>query len=173
MQLIYVKAITLLELIITILIVAILVTIGLPHFNHMRAKQESQSVIQLIKQSLQFAKQQAALSRTRIVICPSNSATQCNNNQWSQGFIIFTDANENNQVDHNEMIYVTHRLNLKYGELRWQGALNRPNVFFNAQQGLPNGSNGSFYYCSHQYIYHKRIILSRMGQVRYEEPNQC
>ena len=107
------------------------------------------------------------------MICSSNNGTQCHNNQWSQGFIIFTDRNENNLVDHNEHVYVYHILNLKYGELRWQGALARQNVFFNAQQGLPNGSNGSFFYCSHQYSYHKRIFLSRMGQARHEELTQC
>ena len=169
----YVKAVTLFELIVCILIISICATIALPHFQDMLARQESQKIRQTLMQSFQYAKTQANLFRSRMVICASSSGSTCNNNQWSDGFIIFNDQNENNQVDSDEQIHTYQNLGLKYGTLAWRGALSRSNVFFNAQQGLPNGSNGSFYYCSIRSQPHQRVILSNMGQARVETVSEC
>jgi type IV fimbrial biogenesis protein FimT len=169
----YVKGITLFELISTLSIVSILSMFAIPHFHNMLEQQERQKVIFIIKQSFQYAKTEALLNRRRIVICASIDGKQCNDDQWSSGFIIFSDQNTDNQVNTDETIYVHQVLDLKYGELKWQGALSRKNVFFNAQQGLPNGSNGSFYYCSTRVSEHQRIVLSRMGHSRHETSNNC
>lgn len=169
----YVKAITLLELIVCVSIVGIIASIALPHFHSMMARQESQRIKQYLQQSFQYSKTQARLYRSRVVMCASLNGTECQNNRWSDGFIIFNDQNQNNQVNDTEEVLVHQRLDLKYGALRWNGALSRPNVFFNAEQGLPNGSNGSFYYCSHYLSQHERIILNNMGHSRTERITNC
>lgn len=169
----YVKAITLLELIVCVSIIAIISSIALPHFHDMMARQESQKIKQNLQQSFQYSKNHARIYRSRIVICASSNGSECHNNRWSDGFIIFNDQNQNNQVNGTEQVLLHQNLNLKYGTLRWNGALNRPNVFFNAEQGLPNGSNGSFYYCSNYLSTHYRVILSNMGQSRIETITTC
>lgn len=168
-----VKAITLFELIVCVSIVAIVSSMALPHFHNMLARQESQKIKQYLQQSFQYSKNQARIYRSRIVICASSNGTECQNNRWSDGFIIFNDQNQNNQVNDTEQVLAHQDLNLKYGTLSWNGALNRTNVFFNAEQGLPNGSNGSFYYCSTYLSQHQRIILSNMGQSRTEPTTTC
>ena len=169
----YVKGITFFELIICLSIIAIAVNLGLPHLHNLLARQESAKIKQIITQNFHFAKAQASMLRSRIVICASLNGLQCHSDEWNTGFIVFNDLNENNQVNNNEQIYVHQELALQYGSLVWRGALARSNVFFNAEQGLPNGSNGSFYYCSTRSQPHHRIILSNMGHARSETSDSC
>lgn len=169
----YVKGITLFELVITMTIIAIIASLAIPSFHNMMARQESQKTIHLLRHIIQYSKTQALINRSRVIICSSKDGMQCHNHEWAKGILVINDKNENNQVDANETIYTYQTLHLKYGTLVWRGALNRNNVFFNAQQGLPNGSNGSFYYCNPTTQQHHRIVLSKMGHSRVETTQDC
>src|SRR5690606_31812126 len=97
---------------------------------------------------------------TNVVICPSPNKVNCQANHWNSGFIVFLDTNKNRQADTGEKIISTESTELKYGNLDWKGTLSIPSLTFQAENGLPNGSNGSFYYC---YIYqqpHYKIVLN-------------
>ena len=87
-------------------------------------------------------------------------------------FIIFIDHNRNRSLDSGESIVLTEKTRQKYGNLEWKGALSLPSLRFNAQQALPLGSNGSFYYCS-GFTPNQRIFLSNRGFLRIEFPNSC
>ena len=92
---------------------------------------------------------------------------------WNSGFIVFLDVNKNRQVDTEEKIIDPQSTELKYGNLVWRGTLSIPSLTFQASNGLPNGSNGSFYYCSTYQPTHYKILLSRMGHTRIENPLTC
>ena len=168
-----VKAITFLELIIVVIIMAILTMIALPSYHRFMAKREYQTVLKETKAAIQRSKSQSRIYKTNTVICPSATGTSCQNNHWSSGFIIFQDRNKNRQVNTNETIFTHTELNLKYGQLRWNGTLAIPSVSFNATDGLPIGSNGSFYYCQINTKDNFRLILSKMGHDRLEFPTSC
>ena len=164
---------TLIELIITIAIVAIITTLALPHFHEIMAKQETIKTSHKLISSIQLAKSHATLQHSNVVICPSQDKLNCQINHWNSGFIVFLDSNKNRQVNASERIILTESTDLKYGNLNWRGTLSIPSLTFQAANGLPIGSNGSFYYCStHQQSPHK-IILSNMGHVRIENSSTC
>ena len=173
MNKIYVKAITLIELIITLAVLAILSIIALPHYHNLMAKRELNHVSQILRQAIQTSKSWARLHQSNMVICPSSSGQQCQTGEWNQGFIIFKDSDRDRQLDNNESIFNYTQLNLKYGDLTWRGTLSIPSLTFNAAQGLPIGSNGSFYYCAKTSNNHLRLVLSKMGHERTESPKTC
>ena len=167
------KGFTLFELMITISIIMIICTIALPHFHQYMASQERSKTLNTLRNSIQAAKNMANLQRQNITICPSQDLVQCQNHQWNSGFIVFIDNNKNRRVDTSETIIQTEQQQLKYGNLDWRGTLSLPSLSFKAENGLPLGSNGTFYYCSIQSQDHFKLVMSKMGQIRTELINTC
>lgn len=167
-----IKGFTLIELMVTIAILAIVSTLALPYFHDIMAKQEIKNTTHRLLLSMQMAKTHAATQHNNVVICPSADGLNCQAGSWNTGFIGFVDINKNRQVDLNEKIIFTQVINLKYGNLDWRG-FGTLGLTFQALNGLPNGSNGSFYYCSSHQQPHSKIVLSRMGHVRIEHPANC
>lgn len=164
---------SLIELIAVILIIAILAVFAVPSFQQYMAKQEVMQTMAKLGHANQSAKNSALLHHANIVICPSSSLSQCQSSQWSRGFIVFIDLNKNRTVDAGEKILQTERLDLQYGTLDWKGTLSIPSLTFQAATGLPNGSNGGFYYCSLTDQPHQKLNLSRMGHLRLEKISAC
>jgi type IV fimbrial biogenesis protein FimT len=164
---------TLVELIVTAAVLAIIATIALPAFQHYMAEQEVKATVSKLILANRSAKNSAALHHANVVICPSAGLAQCEPAKWSSGFIVFTDTNKNRQVDAGESILQTEALGLQYGTLDWKGGLSLPSLTFQALSGLPIGSNGSFYYCSFTDVPNQKIIMSKMGHMRIENPSSC
>lgn len=164
---------TLIELIVTIAVIAIIASLAMPYYHRFMAEAEAKNITRLLEFHIQKAKSSAAVYRTNVVICSSPDLSSCQSNQWNQGFLVFVDYNKNRQVDTNEPVLSQHQDPLKYGALSWQGTLNSSSVTFQGDSGLPRGSNGSFYYCAHQIAQHQKLVLSMMGQTRVEQPTTC
>ncbi|OTG75153.1 fimbrial biogenesis protein FimT [Acinetobacter sp. ANC 4169] len=164
---------TLVELIVTLAIFAILATIAIPYFQEIKAKQEVNAITNKLISTIQLAKSQASIYHSNVVICPSQNKMNCQTNQWTAGLLIFLDSNKNRQIDTGEKIIYTESTNLKYGHLDWRGTLNVPSLTFQAENGLPIGSNGSFYYCSIVSDHHQKLVLSAMGHMRIENLSIC
>ncbi|PJG43146.1 fimbrial biogenesis protein FimT [Acinetobacter tandoii] len=166
-------AFTLVELAITVLVLSILITLALPYYHQLKANQERSLVFRLISDNIQLAKQQAVINHSNVVICSTQDQKNCKDSMWNQGFIVFLDTNQNRKIDNNELLISTESTNLKYGNLNWRGTLQLTSLNFKAEHGLPIGSNGSFYYCSISTVAHIRIIMSKMGHLRTENPTNC
>ena len=163
---------SLVELIICIAIMAIIASLAVPYFQNHLAQQEAKNSQALLRQSIKIARQSASLHHSNVVICPSQNQISCSANSWNHGFMIFIDHNRNRKLDDNEPLLESHALALKYGQLTWKGTLNFSSLSFQAHDGLPIGSNGSFYYCStHQH--HYRLVMSKMSNIRLEYPQNC
>lgn len=169
------QAFTLLELIITITILAIISMIAIPSFNSFRERQELAQLFPLIQQNVNLARNIAQISHNRIIICSSGTMKQCENNQWNKGILIFTDLNSNKKIDSNEMVHQSIQTHFKYGDVKWNGGATSPNVVtFQGDSGLPLGSQGNFSYCSLNNSKNNRYIpLSYMGHIRVENSGKC
>lgn len=167
------KGFTLFELILTLAILAIICALALPYFHQHMAARERSKVLNTLMNNIRNAKNTANLQRQNITICSSQDRSQCQNNQWNAGFIVFIDNNKNRRIDANELIIHSEQQPLKYGNLDWRGALGMPSLSFKAENGLPLGSNGTFYYCSLQSPEHFKLVMSKMGQLRVEQLKTC
>ena len=93
---------TLVELIVTAAVLAIIAAIALPAFQHYMAEQEVQSTVAKLIMANRSARNLALLHHANVVICPSEGLAQCEPAKWSRGFIVFADLNKNRQADAGE-----------------------------------------------------------------------
>ncbi len=87
---------TLYELMITLLIVGVILTIGIPNLSEYTRNSRITSTANDLHASFMMARSEAARAKTNITICASsNSMTAAANCQgtWDQGFIVFVDDN--------------------------------------------------------------------------------
>jgi type IV fimbrial biogenesis protein FimT len=91
---------TMTELVMTMAIVAILAAIGVPSFKYVTASNRIASEINGLLGDMQFARSQAVKEGQSVTVCVSTNGTSCTGGSaWQNGWIVFLDANFNQQVD--------------------------------------------------------------------------
>lgn len=96
---------TLLELIVTVTVLAVLLGVGIPSFNSTIASSQLTSQANRILTALNAARMEAVKRNTQAIICTSANGTACNGTSWASGWLIFMDANKNETLDDGEPIF--------------------------------------------------------------------
>jgi type IV fimbrial biogenesis protein FimT len=87
------RGFTLVELLVTIAVVAILSAIALPSFTHMIQRNEVSSASNRLLADLGYARSEAATRGTYVSVCPSDDGTSCADGAaWESGWIVYTYA---------------------------------------------------------------------------------
>jgi type IV fimbrial biogenesis protein FimT len=92
---------TLTELMIALLIGAILMTIGIPSYRYITYSSRVSSEVNGLLGDLQWARSEAIREGQTVTVCPADAAqAQCvtNSNTWQNGWIIFSDINNDAKV---------------------------------------------------------------------------
>lgn len=87
---------TLYELMITLLIVGIVLTVGIPNLTEFTSNSRISTAANDIHAAFQIARSEAARSKANVTICASNNSTDDDadcQGTWEEGFIVFLDLN--------------------------------------------------------------------------------
>ena len=87
---------TLYELLITMLVIGVILTVGIPNFSEFTQNSRLTSTSNDLLSSFQLARSEAARSKSNITICASNNSLDANANcggTFNDGWIIFVDLN--------------------------------------------------------------------------------
>lgn len=152
---------TLVELIITLAVSAILLAVALPSFTSLYAYIRADSNIRKIQQSIQLARNHAITYGIRVTVCPIVSQ-RCSTN-WHENISVFTDTGESKLLDGNDQLIQS------VGPFHQQDVIdfNRAAIKFQPD-GLAAGSNGTFKYCADAAFdsHAKAIVINRSGRAR-------
>jgi type IV fimbrial biogenesis protein FimT len=87
---------TLAELMITIVIAAILVSLAIPSFTTMIRNNRTTTQINTLLTDLNLARSEASKRGARVSVCSSTNLTSCaGNTNWATGWIVFIDQDNN------------------------------------------------------------------------------
>jgi len=96
---------TLIELLVTITVASILMGIAIPSFNSIIQSNRLTTRANELVSALNFARSEAIKRNLRISLCKSSAGIVCTtSNDWSQGWIIFTDDNNNSIYDSTDTL---------------------------------------------------------------------
>ena len=90
---------TLIELMVTIALTAIILTQAVPSFNALVQNNRLISEKNEFISALNLARSEALKRGVRVTVCASDDQTTCNTNKWEKGWIIFSDRNANVALD--------------------------------------------------------------------------
>lgn len=156
------KGFTLLELMVTISIAGILMSIAIPNFSSLLKNNRLITQNNNLLTALSLGKNEALKRGLAVTLCKRNSAgNDCNTGaSWTDGWLLYSDQNGDSTMDTNEIIRVYEPLatgiSLSY-------ALNQ--ATFN-NLGFSPGSNGTFMFCDDRGTSFARgLIIANTGQI--------
>ena len=160
---------SLLELLLTVALAAMLLTLGLPELSRLVARQKQSVEINALFHAVHLARKESIVRRRVVSLCPTLDAQSCTpGRDWSGGFLMFenTDRDEPPRVDPGEPILQRHRAS---GALRV--AANRHGFTFRAV--FKRATNGTIVVCDRaSRIRPKALVVSYTGRPRvaFETP---
>lgn len=94
---------TLIELMVTLAVAAILLSTAAPSFVTLIDNNRATSTANELLASLQFARSEAVKRAADVALCPSGDGTQCiEGTDWHDGWIVFADVNGDENRDAGE-----------------------------------------------------------------------
>jgi type IV fimbrial biogenesis protein FimT len=154
---------TLVELMITLAVIAITLSMGVPSFQEMAQGNRMTSQLNELVTDLNLARSEAIKRGRTVTFCKRNSGgTACDNAAaWATGWIVFADTDGDGTVDAGEEILRVHDALTGMDKLKF--ANNR--VTYNAS-GFATGFSGTFIFCDNRGINHaKGRVLAATGRL--------
>lgn len=161
------RGFTLLELLITIAILAILVTLSFAGNTDLNEKTRAESFMLELKRHITFARAKATTSDEIVILCPvdatklaANENLTCINNWKNNQIISFIDKNNNGtyEVASDDLLRVMDKLiandNLKAPDTRLR---------FDSSGRVVNTNAGQFIYCPLNQTEHAKALILTVG----------
>ena len=164
---------TLIELIITIAILAIILTIAYPYIMTQLANMEAKRIRYEITNTLKVAKAESYIRRKNILLCLSNDGKNCNRDS-EKTMLLFIDENDNKNFDLGiDYLIEELALNPKYSTLSLRVGASRHYTKFWGDSGNPRGHFGHIKYCPtvsyNQNMF--QVSFNQVGIFKYK-PNE-
>ncbi|MCG3871928.1 GspH/FimT family pseudopilin [Psychrobacter sp. Ps7] len=141
------KGFTLVELIVTVCVLAIIVTIAAPVIRTQLARMEAKRIRSQLENSLALAKAESYIRRQNVIVCLSNTGGRCHRDS-DKTLLLFIDKNDNNHFDAQvDSLVVQQSLNPKYSKLSLRVGSRRHYTKFWGDSGKPRGHFGHIKYC--------------------------
>lgn len=159
---------TLIELMIAVGLTGLLLSMAVPALDIFVSNARQTGAINDFVSTIHQARSTAVTTNTRVTICPSAGGTNCENVDWNDGWIVFSDPDSDRTVDTGETIIAVSGavdgLTLESSEF---GAflMYRPNG--RVMNASLNGSSGAFTVCDDRGSnYAKVMIIDLSGRPR-------
>lgn len=97
------KAFTLVELLVTLAITAIVVALAAPPLTSRMQKESATSATQKMFHILHFARIEAIKRNQNVIVCGTSDYKSCSNN-WSKGMMAYVDFNKDGTFNHQDVV---------------------------------------------------------------------
>ena len=138
---------TVIELMITLALAAVLLTLAAPAFDDLIANNRMRTEVYALRATLMEARSEALTERVNVSLCPSNDGLACAGD-WNEGYIAFVDADGDGAVDAGDRILLSRTNDSPTITLSFSNAADR--VLYNSRgnaQTVAANYNGTFTFC--------------------------
>jgi len=164
---------TLLEVMITMALLAIVMAIGVPSMTTFIQNDRLTTQINTLVGHLAYARSEAVTRSQQVGVCVSSNTTSCTGgNNWEEGWIIYVDTSGNGAFDAGEPV-LRAKQPLEGGNTMKPQTIGTE-VVYDYRGFARAGSVGSFSLCDSRGAgYGKAIAISNTGRVRKEGTVTC
>lgn len=157
---------TLVELMITLVLAAIILSIGIPSFRQVIEQNQLTSQINSFTTALHLARSEAVKRGQRVTVCASSNGTGCGAAGYEQGWIVFAeDSNFGTREPAEELITTINALD---SGLTLRGSVNLSSAITYSPDGQSSAA-GQFALCKNNNTSKSRNInILITGRVRIE-----
>jgi type IV fimbrial biogenesis protein FimT len=158
---------TVIELMATIAMAAILLTLAAPSFTELLANNRMRSEVFALRALLSEARSEALTERVNVAVCPSDDGAACAGD-WNEGYIAFIDTDADGTVDVGERIVLARTTDTPTINLSYSNGLNR--LMYNSRGNARTAANtydGTFMFCDDRGSQSAAgLIVTQVGTVR-------
>ena len=170
---------TLVELLITVSILTVLITLAAPSVSNMLAAQEAKNIRQAIENGIREAKAESLSRRHNVLLCLTDSAGHCNKDGKDK-LLLFIDNDDDKGFDAAKDTLIKERALIpKYATTHLR-ASGRNYIRFSGDSGTPRGFMGHIKYCplANRTQQKYKVSFSIAGKVSYKpdstsQPTDC
>ncbi|MCB1583450.1 MAG: GspH/FimT family pseudopilin [Marinicella sp.] len=156
---------TLIEMIISLCLLAILLTYGLPNYYDFKQNQIMSQEVNRLVRTINFARSQSINSSEHIILCATHSGQGCDgDNLWQKGWMVFSDLNKDRQFSSNDEILLLETKTAHH--ITAKSSMYRQKIRFD-QMGAAPGTNLTVRFCDDRGPeFGKSVIVSNVGRPR-------
>lgn len=152
------------ELLATMGIAALLLSVGLPGLANFAKDARQVSVANEMLADLHYARDLAITSNARVTICPSSDGATCNGAGWEDGRIVFLDTDGNLTLNGVETV---QRVTADIGDVSVNTAEFGPSITYRpngrAMANIVRNNTGEFIVCDDRGSAHARALIVDMS----------
>lgn len=166
-----VNGFTLLELIFTLTILVISLSIGVPTLSQWIQRSKTTGLQYKLLHSVNYARTQAILLQSTITLCPGTTVCE---HSWGGSLLIFIDQDSNGTKNQDETLLKQIDIGLLGQYLDWRSFRRTAYIQFNSQ-GITPALNGTFHFCPEEPFneFKFSIILAKTGRIRVSNTPSC
>jgi type IV fimbrial biogenesis protein FimT len=166
------KGFTLIELMVTLVVAAILLIVGVPSFQELIKSNRMTSRVNTFVTGLHYARSEAAKRGSRVTLCKSADLGNCTTSGgWEQGWILFTDEGTAGTLDGNDAIISAFHPEPSDVTIRGNNFVKNRISYLSS--GIVEPSNGTVIVCDDRIKDYsadkakaRAIIISKAGRIR-------
>ena len=159
---------TLLELLVTLAIVAILASLAVPGFRQLLEAQRTTTAMHGLTVQLALARTTAITSRTPVTLCPSRGDGLCSGStDWSTGWLLYRDPQRRTQPRSAEDILRDETAPV-HRSIRVFSSSGRVRVRYQPD-GRAAGANLTLKVCTADRL-HAEVVVNNVGRARSSRP---
>ena len=157
---------TLIELCTVLCLIAISIVMIPPAYQRMIQSYRIRTLNYSLSSDIAYTRTLAISKRTQYVMCGRTHLNTCSHTKdWTEGWLVFKDENENRQPDHSSDLLVVQELNQPS-----EVSINASRPFLRYQKnGAAAHSNLTISLCSRQRVL-SQLIVSNTGRARTKTP---
>lgn len=151
---------TLIELLFVLAVAAILLSVAVPALQMFSTNAKQTGAINDFVSSMHLARNTAITTNARVTMCASSNGVSCEAVGWDSGWILFRDANSNQNVDGTDAIIGAGSpsdgptiVSAEYGQF----LMYRPNG--RVMSALIGVNTGEFTVCDYRGANHSKVVV--------------